>query len=167
MRYAEGHPVRLLGGRLALDFVNTADWTTAGKIVHEKLGALDDLAIWAAEAGLKTLALPDSLNEAIRLRAGLRRDFLRLMNSAAAGKFRPVVRRPSSRAPLLAAVEASAAALLVDRGDAVRLKCCPSEHCGWLFVDETGNARRLWCSMAACGNRAKARRHYLRATARD
>jgi len=166
MGYADGHPVRLLGGRLALDFVNTADWTTDRKIVHEKLASLDDLRIWAREAGLSTLPLPDALGDAVRLRAGLRRDFLRLRNSVAAGKFRPVVRRPSSHVPLLAAVEASAAALLVDRGDAVRLKCCPSEYCGWLFVDETGNARRLWCSMAACGNRAKARRHYLRATAR-
>ena len=167
MGYADGHPVRLLGGRLALDFVNTADWTADGKIVHEKLLAPDDLRIWAGAAGLKTLALPGTLGDALRLRAELRRDFLRLMNSVAAGKFKPVVRRPSSRTPLLAAIEASAAALLVDRGDAIRLKCCPSEYCGWLFVDETGNARRLWCSMAACGNRAKARRHYLRATGAD
>lgn len=166
MGYADGYPVRLLGGRLALDFVNTADWTAAGKIVHEKLGSLDDLRVWAVEAGLKTLALPAALDDVLRLRASLRKDFLRLMESTAAGKFRPAVRQARSRAPLLAAIEVSAAALLVDRGDAVRLKCCPSDHCGWLFVDETGNSRRRWCSMASCGNRLKARRHYLRATAR-
>jgi hypothetical protein len=164
MGYADGYPVRLLAGRLALDFVNTADWTAEGKIVHEKLGSLDDLRVWAAEAGLKPLALPDTLGQALRLRAGLRDDFLRLMASVATGKFKPAVRRSTSRAALLQAIEASAAALLVDRGDAVRLKCCPSDDCGWLFVDETGNARRRWCSMASCGNRSKARRHYLRAT---
>lgn len=166
MGYADGHPVRLLGGRLALDFVNTADWTTAGKVVHEKLASLADLRVWAVEAGLETLALPGALSEVLQLRAGLRRDFVRLMNSVAADKFKPVVRQARSRAPLLAAIEASASGLFVDRGDAVRLKCCPSDHCGWLFVDETGNSRRRWCSMASCGNRTKARRHYLRATAR-
>ena len=46
MGYADGHPVRLLGGRLALDFVNTADWTTAGKVVQEKLVSLDDLRVY-------------------------------------------------------------------------------------------------------------------------
>ena len=166
MGYADGHPVRLLGGRLALDFVNTADWTTAGKVVQEKLVSLDDLRVWAVAAGLRTLSRPDALDEALRLRASLRRDLVRLMSSVAADKFRPVVRRSSVRAPLLAAVEASASGLFVDRGDAIRLKCCPSEECGWLFVDETGNSRRRWCSMASCGNRTKARRHYLRATAR-
>jgi predicted RNA-binding Zn ribbon-like protein len=32
----------------------------------------------------------------------------------------------------------------------------------WLFVDESKNGTRRWCDMTACGNRAKARRHYLR-----
>lgn len=30
--------------------------------------------------------------------------------------------------------------------------------CGWLFLDSTRNASRRWCDMAACGNRAKAKR---------
>ena len=33
------------------------------------------------------------------------------------------------------------------------------ERCGWLFVDTSKNHSRRWCSMAGCGNRAKARRH--------
>jgi len=32
--------------------------------------------------------------------------------------------------------------------------------CSWLFVDESRNGSRRWCSMKDCGNRAKARRHY-------
>jgi predicted RNA-binding Zn ribbon-like protein len=32
--------------------------------------------------------------------------------------------------------------------------------CTWLFVDESRNRSRRWCSMKDCGNRAKARRHY-------
>jgi len=38
--------------------------------------------------------------------------------------------------------------------------------CAWLFIDETRNRSRRWCSMASCGNRAKARRHYHRARKR-
>jgi predicted RNA-binding Zn ribbon-like protein len=38
---------------------------------------------------------------------------------------------------------------------------CPGEGCGWLFLDTRG--RRRWCTMAVCGNRAKARRHAARA----
>jgi predicted RNA-binding Zn ribbon-like protein len=45
--------------------------------------------------------------------------------------------------------------LLVQYGpDAVGL--CASEACGWVFLDPSH--RRRWCSMAVCGNRAKARR---------
>jgi predicted RNA-binding Zn ribbon-like protein len=40
---------------------------------------------------------------------------------------------------------------------------CPSDICGWLFVNPTG--RRRWCSMAWCGNRAKVRRHAERVRA--
>jgi predicted RNA-binding Zn ribbon-like protein len=37
------------------------------------------------------------------------------------------------------------------------VSACPGAGCGWLFADRRG--RRRWCSMAACGNRAKARRY--------
>jgi predicted RNA-binding Zn ribbon-like protein len=37
---------------------------------------------------------------------------------------------------------------------------CAGTACGWLFVDPGG--RRRWCTMAVCGNRAKARRHASR-----
>ncbi|WP_338524345.1 CGNR zinc finger domain-containing protein [Pseudomonas batumici] len=32
--------------------------------------------------------------------------------------------------------------------------------CSWMFVDSSRSRRRQWCSMATCGNRAKAHRHY-------
>lgn len=37
-----------------------------------------------------------------------------------------------------------------------------NERCLWLFVDDSKSGTRRWCAMAACGNRAKAHRHYLR-----
>lgn len=68
--------------------------------------------------------------------------------------------RPS--APhLLAPVLWSAADLLVS-ADRHRLRLCADPECLWLFLDASRNAARLWCDMAACGNRAKARRHYQR-----
>ncbi|GGP14740.1 CGNR zinc finger domain-containing protein [Oceanobacillus neutriphilus] len=41
-----------------------------------------------------------------------------------------------------------------------RVKQCEGEPCGWLFYDSSRNKSRRWCSMADCGNREKARRHY-------
>jgi predicted RNA-binding Zn ribbon-like protein len=43
-----------------------------------------------------------------------------------------------------------------------RLRICAGNECGWLFLDSSKAGRRRWCSMADCGNRAKARRHYAR-----
>jgi predicted RNA-binding Zn ribbon-like protein len=36
-------------------------------------------------------------------------------------------------------------------------------RCSWLFLDPSPSRRRRWCSMATCGNRAKAARHHARA----
>jgi predicted RNA-binding Zn ribbon-like protein len=61
-------------------------------------------------------------------------------------------------------VALSAAELLV--GNRAPVKLCglsETEECSWLFVDESRNGSRRWCSMKDCGNRAKARRHYERA----
>jgi predicted RNA-binding Zn ribbon-like protein len=44
-----------------------------------------------------------------------------------------------------------------------RVRSCPGEDCGWLFLDTSKAGRRRWCSMAICGNRMKTRRHRARA----
>lgn len=59
------------------------------------------------------------------------------------------------RAPVWPVVK-SAVDLLVS-GE-TRLRECASDTCGWLFVDESKNHSRRWCSMRDCGNRAKVRR---------
>lgn len=66
---------------------------------------------------------------------------------------------------LLAPVLWSAADLLTGSGGA-RVRRCANAKCLWLFLDESKSASRRWCDMAACGNRAKAQRHYLRSKAR-
>ncbi len=39
--------------------------------------------------------------------------------------------------------------------------------CSWLFLDLSRNKSRRWCSMATCGNRVKAQRHYHAVKAKD
>jgi len=51
---------------------------------------------------------------------------------------------------------------LLATGDFARIKQCPGEGCGWLFVDRSKNNSRRWCDMATCGNRTKGRRHRQR-----
>jgi predicted RNA-binding Zn ribbon-like protein len=46
--------------------------------------------------------------------------------------------------------------------DSERVRECANNRCLWLFLDDSKNGTRRWCSMQACGNRAKAYRHYLR-----
>jgi Conserved protein containing a Zn-ribbon-like motif, possibly RNA-binding len=43
-----------------------------------------------------------------------------------------------------------------------RLRECSGRDCSRLFLDTSRNGSRRWCSMAACGNRSKVRRHYRR-----
>jgi predicted RNA-binding Zn ribbon-like protein len=58
------------------------------------------------------------------------------------------------------AVALSAIDLLRDEARLDRVRSCPGNNCGWLFLDFTG--RRRWCSMEVCGSRAKMRRFYER-----
>jgi predicted RNA-binding Zn ribbon-like protein len=51
---------------------------------------------------------------------------------------------------------------LVEHGDPARLRTCDDETCRWVFYDESRTARRRWCDMSTCGNRAKAARHRAR-----
>jgi len=48
---------------------------------------------------------------------------------------------------------------LLRTGPLDRLKQCPGEDCGWLFLDGSKNGSRRWCDMATCGNRHKGHVH--------
>ena len=41
-----------------------------------------------------------------------------------------------------------------------RIKAC--QNCSWVFYDSSKNASGRWCSMSACGGRAKVRNHRRR-----
>jgi predicted RNA-binding Zn ribbon-like protein len=69
--------------------------------------------------------------------------------------------RPASAPALLAPALWSAGDLLTGP-QLSRVRECANDKCLWLFLDESKNGTRRWCSMSACGNRAKAHRHYAR-----
>ncbi|MDO9410814.1 CGNR zinc finger domain-containing protein [Patulibacter sp.] len=58
--------------------------------------------------------------------------------------------------------EAAGALLRLLRTDRDRLRPCGGHGCVLWFHDASRSGRRQWCSMATCGNRAKARRHHAR-----
>jgi len=62
---------------------------------------------------------------------------------------------------LLGPITRSAADLLTSPAPG-RLKQCPgspNRTCGFLFLDQTKNHSRRWCSSSTCGNRTRLHRH--------
>lgn len=49
---------------------------------------------------------------------------------------------------------------LLTSGKLDRVKECGA--CGWLFLDQSKNKSRKWCSMESCGSNVKAKRYYHR-----
>jgi len=72
------------------------------------------------------------------------------------------VDRDEFSAPALLAPVLWALGDLMVSPETIRLRHCANDKCLWLFLDDSKNGSRRWCSMQACGNRAKAHRHYLR-----
>lgn len=168
MTYSTGTPLKAVAGRLALDFVNTADWTPFDTVLKDRIASLADLTAWAVQMGLGQAHWDGSLEALLDFRAGVRQAIL------GQGSVDLSVRlaRPDApmtswlrRQPLRDLVAASAISILSDPRELDRVKLCPGHDCGWLFLDETKNARRKWCLMEVCGNRAKSSRHYARTVA--
>jgi predicted RNA-binding Zn ribbon-like protein len=57
---------------------------------------------------------------------------------------------------------AESAAWLLEHGDMSLVRRCENPDCILFFYDTTKNKRRRWCSMDACGSRAKAAAYYRR-----
>jgi predicted RNA-binding Zn ribbon-like protein len=66
---------------------------------------------------------------------------------------------PPGREPAARAVLAWAA---LSDGPASRVRPCANDECTLFLVDHSRANTARWCSMAGCGNRMKARRHYDR-----
>ena len=64
-------------------------------------------------------------------------------------------------ASLLAPVIWAAGDLLIEPSR-IKVRRCANDECVWLFLDDSKSGTRRWCDMKACGNRAKAHRHYAK-----
>lgn len=162
-----------VSGHPALELCNTvAGWNEADR--KEWLKTPDDLAIWAEYTGLvdRRPRLTDAVLDEVRelrevtYRLVCYRDesaFPALAEKAdEANALRRLTPLDGFRLPhaggdprLTVHAIALAVADLLSRPERHTVKACPGEGCGWLFLDPRG--RRTWCSMAACGNRAKVR----------
>jgi predicted RNA-binding Zn ribbon-like protein len=162
-------------------FSDVVTWAQAGRIVAEgEDAALADLALqWpvVAEARRAELILHRealyrfvsfSMNgvpvlEADRLAVedGIRAGFskARLVPDASGSLTWLVGVGDAGLSVVKFRLDLAAAALLTDPASQTIRQC---ETCSWLFLDASISNRRRWCSMAVCGNRAKARRHYHR-----
>ena len=139
-----------------------ADWRTcraAGRLLADAkaLRALLRSAFEASTAGRPPAAdLVPAINHALAAGAST----LRLERRGTAyATVREVI--DPSPAALLAPI-AESAAWLLEHGDAALLRKCENGACVRFFYDTTKNRRRRWCSMDACGSRAKAAAYYRR-----
>jgi predicted RNA-binding Zn ribbon-like protein len=180
-----------LGGRPALDFVNTRRerWRRA----YETLLTPSDLSAWLVESGLADRRMRITrtmLDEARELREAIDacsaaavegrrvpRAALTLVDDwlVHAGGRPQLVAGPdgipllAERAPadsprrVLGTVALDAATMLGTAAERDRIRICASDTCSARFYDRSPAGRRVWCSMQACGNVAKARRHRRRA----
>jgi predicted RNA-binding Zn ribbon-like protein len=57
-----------------------------------------------------------------------------------------------------------AASELLQSPALARLRQCGNAPCGWLFLDQSKNGSRRWCSSAECGNATRVRRFRARQT---
>jgi predicted RNA-binding Zn ribbon-like protein len=171
---------------LSLEFANTRYWR-GQPVPTETLNSAEDLSAWAA-ANISKEARPLARREferAIEARETIYRlfdatargktpaatDIEALNDLLAASPARTTLRRErngfswdvdmrgSTALGQLAPVLWSAGDLLAG-GKLDKIRRCANPECGWLFFDDSRAGKRRWCSMSACGNRAKARRHY-------
>ncbi|MCC5480283.1 CGNR zinc finger domain-containing protein [Streptomyces sp. NPDC059680] len=170
-------PRPLTGEPLALDLLNTR-WNREG-VTQDLLDGTDGLAVWLASNGLAGEHAADT-------------ETLEHLREAREAIKAAVHGSPAQAAPLVDAVLAHGRirARLTPEGPAEepeftdpswapawraarnylelitrapeRIRTCSGGSCILHFFDTSRNGTRRWCSMAACGNRAKASRHYAR-----
>jgi len=126
----------------------------ARKVVREAIALREALAAVLAGGGGSALAVLNSALSATR--------FSYRLEPAAEGGLRAIASGDvdALRAPLAQLAHDIVEFLASDR--LARVGHCADHRCGWFFVDTSRNGSRLWCSMAACGNNAKAAAFYRR-----
>ncbi|GAA0663402.1 CGNR zinc finger domain-containing protein [Kitasatospora atroaurantiaca] len=176
-------PRPLIGEPLSLDLLNTR-WR--GTPVNDLLTDVAGYEIWLASAGLTERCPADAAGlEAVRTTRSAIGELVRAAEEQRPAELAALnevlrhgrLRRELTEAGPVETVEVDspewlAAWLAADdylgllRQGAHRIKACAHPTCILHFFDTSQNGRRRWCSMAVCGNRAKAARHYDKVTTR-
>ncbi|HEY1974269.1 MAG TPA: CGNR zinc finger domain-containing protein [Pseudonocardia sp.] len=167
----------LPGEPMALDLVNTV-WMQHGHPV-DLLTLPDGTARWLADAGLPDHPSGPAVTAALlTAREAIRGHFEQPESESARAALNTVLdwgrhrsslgpagpetigelADPERRAGWLAAINY----LELLTADASRVRRCAHPECVLHFYDTSPKRSRRWCSMAGCGNRAKAARHYAR-----
>jgi predicted RNA-binding Zn ribbon-like protein len=172
-----------VAGNAALDFVNTAELRghpEAGDVI----GSPADLRRWGQRYGLLSKGPTDGTEDAELSRAIEARELLytifggRIAGREPSRAQREQLARFATEAYAAAQLQSTdvgavewrwsahelstvrhtavaAAVALLAQPPAPRLKQCPGDHCGWLFLDTTKRGNRRWCEMRECGQDAK------------
>ena len=121
---------------------------------------------------LLNLTQPEAIRELVCAHAGLPQDprANEIVDEAARrARLRPVLDDLHTRyEPEATGIDAALGRIVgaihtaIAEGTWHRLKACERDVCRWAFYDHSKNRSGHWCSMAVCGNRMKARRHYER-----
>ncbi|MED5814917.1 CGNR zinc finger domain-containing protein [Mycolicibacterium sp. 050232] len=161
-----------VGEPLALDLLNTRWMSADGP--QDLLADVDGLKIWLLANGLADRCEADETARTALVSA--REAILQALQPGSTDELNEVLERGRIRRTLTASGPAEVAeveqpewlaawlaadGLLRLLGDAPgRIKQCAHPHCILWFHDTSKNGARRWHSMATCGNRAKAARHY-------
>lgn len=148
----------LVGPKAAARF-KAAPAAEKKRVFREAIGLRADLhRIFAGLTGGKALPQDalDRLSDVIRRTARWRR--LTADRASGGRALCCVWELDEAPAAALLGPVAWQAADLLENGSLERLKECPGEDCGWLFLDTSKNRSRTWCSMRTCGNAAKVKR---------
>jgi predicted RNA-binding Zn ribbon-like protein len=172
---ATSDPRPLTGEPVALDLLNTR-WNREG-VVRDLLTDTEGLAVWLAA---NRLGFP--ADEAVLRHTLQARDALRAAVDGPPGEGAALVDAVLAHGRIRVTLTAEGPGELAEFEDPAwgpgwlaardylellgsapdRIRRCAHDSCVLHFFDTSRNGTRRWCSMAACGNRAKASRHYAR-----
>jgi len=188
--FGNGGFVRV-GGRLAVDFLNTVGSRGDGEPM-ELLESPDDLPDWAetvgipyaGEIGLRApgaiaelrefrellrealwqwrVADPISPRLIARLNRELARDPRHVLLQLSEGRLATQLVSTGDPLDRLYADLAASLTMMLSRDDPARYRSCAGETCRLMFYDDSKPGTRRRCSMELCGGRAKARAFRLR-----
>jgi predicted RNA-binding Zn ribbon-like protein len=154
-----------------LDLLNTTPLVDG--VVQDRLSDAEEARVWLRERGGS--GSPADWDAARQARDAIQAVVRGERSPAVLAPFlegvgyRPVVSEhgvewrldaPAERASAVRAVLSWSA---LGRTKPGRLRPCANDECRLFLLDRSKTNQARWCSMAVCGNRMKARRHYQRA----